>query len=196
MTYLAEEISKQPSLASKLKSIKAVAFDVDGVLTGGQLFYSPEGEALKQFNVRDGVGIKLLNEHGIKVFVISAKKSGMVVKRMADLGVTQFFGDVKDKAQTLVSLLSSESLDPENILYVGDDVVDLPAMAESGLTCCPNDAYPLVKSHVDYIVPLAGGQGIARYVCDLILTAQGKYEEAYRLAQTAYFERKRSDNSV
>lgn len=175
----------------KLSRIRLVVFDVDGVLTDGRLHYSPEGETIKVFHVRDGVGIKILVDAGIEVAVVSAKRSSMLTQRMTELGVKHFFPDTRDKRQQVEALASGLGIEASETAFVGDDMVDLHAMAWCGLGLAPADAYPFVHERADIRLTVAGGAGVARHVADLILDAQGKYEAAYRTAALPEFERKR-----
>ncbi|MHA7878304.1 MAG: KdsC family phosphatase [Saccharospirillum sp.] len=184
-------ISLTPVQARALSRLQLVAFDVDGVLTNGQLFYSAEGETLKAFHVRDGVGLKLLQDMGIGVAVISAKRSAMVAARMRDLGIQHYYPGTKDKRQCLLTLAAELSLDPAVCAFVGDDMVDLPAMDWCGVAMAPADAYSAVLAQALWVSPLAGGQGVARSVADAILTAKGVLEQAYRQTTQVHFERDR-----
>ena len=184
------------ALNSQLRTIKLVVFDVDGVLTDGRLYYAPQGEALKVFHVKDGVGIKLLQDCQVQVAIMTAKDSPMVAQRMADLGIKHYFAGVKDKRFQLDALATQEGLAPAQLCFVGDDMVDLPAMSLAGVGICPADAYRLVRQAADLVTPMAGGQGVARYVCDLILMAQGQYDRAYEQAMTPQFEKNRTGTPI
>ncbi|WP_320822601.1 HAD-IIIA family hydrolase [Reinekea sp.] len=192
MTSSVNDVSVSSELNARLKAIKLVVFDVDGVLTDGRLYYSPTGEALKVFNVKDGVGIKLLRDCQVQVAIMTAKDSSMVAKRMADLGIEHYFPGVKDKGLQLDALATRQGLDSAQLCFVGDDMVDLPAMAIAGVGICPQDAYSLVRQAADLITPMGGGQGVARYVCDVILQAKGQYESAYQMAMAPQFEKDRT----
>lgn len=174
-----------------LEQIQLVVFDVDGVLTDGRLYYGSQGEESKVFHVRDGVGLKLLADMGFFVAIVTAKKSEMVQSRVDDLGIKNYFSGVKDKAHCVESLAIKLGVKLEEILFVGDDMVDIPAMKLCGGSVAPLDAYSFVKDSVDFVLDVKGGQGVAREVCDLVLKAQNMYERAYHLASTTDFERKR-----
>ncbi len=176
---------------ARLSQIRLVVFDVDGVLTDGRLYYTQDGETLKAFHVRDGVALKLLPDMGIEVAIVSAKDSPMLACRMAELGIHQYFPGTKDKLKTVKNIATSLELEAAQVAYVGDDMVDLHAMAWCGVSFAPEDAYHYVHDRADLTIPVAGGQGVARYVADLILTAQGKFEQAYHTASLPQFERKR-----
>jgi 3-deoxy-D-manno-octulosonate 8-phosphate phosphatase (KDO 8-P phosphatase) len=169
--------------------IKLVIFDVDGVLTDGMLNYGPEGELFKQFNVKDGVGIKLLQQQGISVAVITAKDSKPLSQRMTDLSVRFFYPACNDKETAFNELLERLSLQKEQVAYVGDDVIDLPVMQQVGLAIAVRDAHAFVKNSADYITLTKGGQGVAREVADLILDAQFDLEQLYGQMVTAQKEK-------
>ncbi|MFQ3231613.1 KdsC family phosphatase [Reinekea sp.] len=179
------------TLEQKLSNTKLVVFDVDGVLTNGQLYYSESGETTKVFHVRDGVGLKLLSDMGIAVAIVTAKNSVMVAKRMQELGIRHYYAGIKDKKETVTKLAKSLSISLAQTVFVGDDMVDVPAMLAVGVSMCPNDAYEYVSKGVDHVVPVGGGMGVARYVCDLILKSQNVYQKAYERSMKKEFERNR-----
>ncbi|TNC88505.1 MAG: 3-deoxy-manno-octulosonate-8-phosphatase, partial [Thalassolituus sp.] len=150
------------ALKEKARAIRLVVFDVDGVLTDGTLTYSASGEEVKHFNVKDGVGIKLLNVFDIDTAIISAKDSAPLQKRAADLGISQFFPGTKDKWAVLSGLMDDLLIDPSEVCYVGDDVIDLKVMTRVGLSVSPADGFWMVRDHADLITEAAGGKGVAR----------------------------------
>ena len=176
------------SKKEKARNIKLVVFDVDGVLTDGTLSYSANGEEVKHFNVKDGVGIKLLNTYDITTAVISAKDSAPLRKRISDLGIPHFYPACADKWQKLSGLMDKLLLDPSEVCYVGDDVIDLKVMKRIGLSITPADGFWLVKEHADLITEAAGGKGVAREVADIILGSTMPLEEAYIKAMLPEFE--------
>jgi 3-deoxy-D-manno-octulosonate 8-phosphate phosphatase (KDO 8-P phosphatase) len=180
-----------PVVQQKLSALRLVAFDVDGVLTDGRLYYGAEGEVLKVFHVRDGVGMKLLADHNVAVAVISAKDSPMLARRMSDLGVQHYFPCTPDKQQCLLELCQRLGISEQQAAFVGDDMVDLKAMSACGLGMAPADAYEAVRDQADVVLRSRGGEGVAREVADLILIAQDQYQQAYCVATTPLFERKR-----
>jgi len=179
------------TLDSKLSQIKLVVFDVDGVLTDGQLYYSESGETIKVFHVRDGVGLKLLSDMGIAVAIVTAKDSPMVAKRINELGIKHYFAGIKDKKEVVTNLAGDLSIPLSQVVFVGDDMVDVPAMLAVGVSICPSDAYEYVCKGVDHVAPIAGGKGVGRYVCDLILKSQNVYHKAYERSMKKEFERNR-----
>jgi len=166
------------TLEQRLKAIKLVIFDVDGVLTDGKLYYDNHGNEFKAFHARDGHGMKVLQQAGIPIAIITARQSALVSKRMQDLGIEHVFQGNRDKLSVFQSLLPLLMVQPENIAYVGDDLLDLPVMRRCGLAIAVADAHEQVQAHAHHITQRSGGQGAAREVCDLILNAQGKMEQA------------------
>ncbi len=162
-------------LQEKLKQVKFVITDVDGVLTDGLLHYDANGEALKSFHVRDGLGIRMLMEAGIQVAVLSGRDSAILRKRIADLGIKLAFLGKLEKESACFELCRQAGVALEQTAYIGDDSVDLPAFAVCGLSFAVADA-------PDYTLGLGGGKGAFREMSDMILNAQGK-AEIYNSAQ-------------
>lgn len=165
--------------------IKLVVFDVDGVLTDGSLFLGDDGEEYKAFNSRDGHGMKMLMQHTpVVIAIITGRTSGVVKHRMASLGIKHVYQGHLEKLPAFETLIAQLAMAPEDVAYVGDDVVDLPIMCRVGLAIAVQDAHHLVKKHAHWQTPSAGGRGAARDVCELIMEAQGVLEaqlQAYLL---------------
>ncbi len=161
---------------SKARRLKLMAFDVDGVLTDGSLFYTDEGVEIKAFNVLDGLGMLMLKKSGIQVAIITGRKARCVEARMKDLGIDLLYQGVENKSETLQSLLDQLGLSAAEAGYMGDDVVDLGILSACGFSATPANGHPRVKPQVDFITELAGGKGAAREVCEFILAAQGKLD--------------------
>lgn len=161
---------EKPALAD----IRLVITDVDGILTDGGIYYNETGECLKRFHVRDGLGIKLLQESGVQVAVLSGRDSPTLRKRLADLGVTLFKLGAKDKFAECQKLMEQAACTRQETLYIGDDSIDLPAFAACGLSYTVADVSDYIKRQVDGVLSLAGGQGAFRELADAILIAQGK----------------------
>lgn len=164
-------------LHDTLAAIRLVIFDVDGVLTDGRLYFDNQGGEYKAFHSRDGHGMKLLQQAGVPIAIITGRQSALVAKRMDDLGITHVYQGNHDKLPVFEQLLSKLDIDPRHICYVGDDILDLPVMTRVGLAVAVADAHPATKAHADYITQAAGGQGAAREICDLILSAQNKMDD-------------------
>lgn len=174
---------------TKLKALELVVLDVDGVLTDGGLLYGEHGEALKRFNVKDGVALKLLPKWGVEVAVITAKDSAPLRKRMKDLSVTHFYPGCHNKKEAFQDVLKRLGKKADQTAYIGDDVIDLQVMPEVLLALCPADAHVLVKRHCHRVLLTKAGEGVAREVSDLILAARMPLETAYALAQKPAFEK-------
>lgn len=151
-----------------------MAFDVDGVLTDGSLFYTDEGFELKAFNTLDGYGIKLLQQAGIEVAIISGRRARCVDLRAANLGITLVHQDVPDKLALMIALLAQLGLPSTAAGYMGDDVIDLPVMLHCGFSATPSNAHPLVQEHALLTTERDGGRGAVRETCEFILAAQNK----------------------
>lgn len=158
--------------------VRLMIFDVDGVLTDGGLRYGPDGEVIKTFNVLDGHGIKLLQQSGVATAIISARQSGIVARRAADLGIRHLYQGVHDKRAAFGLLLEQTHIAEDACGFVGDDVIDLPILSRVAFAASVPNGHPEVKARVHYVTQAAGGSGAARELCDFILRAQGNYEAA------------------
>ena len=185
-----EALEQGNLLMKKLPYLKLIIFDVDGVLTDGGLYYDGDGEMLKRFNVKDGVALKLLPKWGVEVAVITAKDSAPLRKRMADLSVSHCYYGCHDKAAAFDELMQTLALEPEQVAYIGDDVIDLQVMPKVGISMCPRDAHTLLLRHCDITLKCGAGQGVAREVADLVLATRMDLESAYELAKRPAFEQK------
>ncbi len=159
-------------VTAKAERVRLAIFDVDGVLTDGRLILGDDGTEHKAFHVRDGLGLVLMREAGLKVAIISARQSQVTAERMAALGIEYVYQGSQDKAQTYSALLDELGLAPAETAYVGDDLVDLPVLNRAGLAVAVADAHPLVRERADFVTTAAGGRGAVREVCELILDAQ------------------------
>jgi len=165
------------ALIEKAAKIKLAVFDVDGVLTDGKLILGENGNEYKSFHARDGHGLVMLLESGCKIAVITARSSNIVAERMSSLGIEYVYQGEKDKGGRLMKLIEELGLEREQVAYVGDDVIDLPAMIKVGLPIAVADARPEVKQHADWTTEECGGQGAVREVCELIMKAQGTFDD-------------------
>ena len=156
--------------------VKLMIFDVDGVLTDGSLHYGADGEALKTFNVYDGLGIKLLHESGVQTAIISARVSPQVVKRAADLGIGFLHQGGHDKLTPFNALLEKTGLTAEQVGFIGDDIVDLPILTRVGFAVAVPGGRKEVLERAHHTTVAQGGRGAVREVCELLLHAQGTYE--------------------
>ncbi|MDF2182185.1 HAD hydrolase family protein [Neptuniibacter sp. CAU 1671] len=169
-------------LTAKLQNIRLVVFDVDGILTNGQLLMLPDGQEVKQFNILDGLGIKLLMQAGIETAIITGRRSPQVEQRAKSLGINHLRQSREDKLTALTELWQETGHTAESTAYMGDDWPDLSAIRACTVGATVPNGHPLVQQHADWCSSRSGGTGAAREFCELILSAQGKLDalaEAY-----------------
>lgn len=154
--------------------VRLLVLDVDGVLTDGRLYYGARGEALKVFHVRDGLGLKRLAAAGVKVAVISGRRSSMVSRRCRELGIRHLLQGVDDKLAAFRRLLRQLDLSSGACACIGDDLPDVPLMREVGLSFAVADAHPQALRAAHRVTRLPGGHGAVREVCDHLLGARGR----------------------
>jgi len=167
-------------LLERAARVKLLALDVDGTLSDGRLWFASDGREIKAFNVADGLGMKLLHEHGIEVALITARDSPMVQQRARELGLRHVYQGARDKLDSLMHLSRALQVKNDQIAYMGDDLPDLPVLRQVGLAAAPSDAHPWVRERVHCVTPAGGGNGAVRQLCDVILLAQGKVEGLLR----------------
>lgn len=158
------------------KSIKLVAFDVDGVFSDGLIYMGNQGEEFKSFNSKDGYGIKAIQKCGIAVAVITGRKSSIVEQRMTSLGVKHIYQGCEEKKSVLLELSASLEIAPHQIASVGDDMPDIGMFELSSVKVAVNDAHPMVKNKANLITSKNGGQGAVREFCDVLLQSRNKLE--------------------
>lgn len=163
------------SVIEKARAIKLAVFDVDGVLTDGQLHYSDKGETIKVFNALDGHGLKMLQQAGVGVAIITARKSTALKHRLNDLKIEHVYMGAQDKVACFNELTTGLQIAPQHCAYVGDDVIDLAVMQQCGLKCSVANGHFIVQHIADWVAPFTGGHGAARAVCDMILYSQTVY---------------------
>ncbi len=164
---------------SRATRIKLVAFDIDGVMTDGGLHYTDDGGELKTFNVQDGLGLKFMQRAGIELAIVTGRTSGVVAARAADLGIEHVFQGVANKRVAVAGLLEKLGLHWHECAFMGDDVIDLPAMTLCGLAIAPANARPIVKESAHLITDASGGRGAVREAIEFMLAAQGKLDAAF-----------------
>jgi len=165
------------SLSSKAKTIKLIAFDVDGVLTDGGIIYDNSGMEIKRFNVKDGQIIAHLKRAGFIVGAITGRNSQVVKNRCEELKLDFHYHGSSDKLVQYKKIKEDFGVNDEQIAYIGDDIIDLPILMRCGLGATPNDAREYIKNYVDYITPSQGGHGALRDLADMILESQGILEQ-------------------
>lgn len=162
-----------PLLLERAAAVRALVLDVDGVLTDGRLYFDNQGNELKAFSTRDGLGMRAVQSQGVLLALITGRQSEIVARRAANLGIEHVFQGRNDKLDAFNELLAATGLEEAEICYAGDDWVDIPVLDRVGLAVTVPDADSVVKGHVHWITPRAGGHGAVRDVCDLILAARG-----------------------
>lgn len=163
-------------------AVRLLICDVDGVLSDGLIYMGNQGEELKAFNVRDGYGIRCLLTADIEVAIITGRTAKLVEDRAKTLGITHLYQGQSDKLLAFGTLLDTLSLSAEQVAYIGDDLIDAPVMARVGLSVAVADAHPLLLPQAHYTTRIAGGRGAVRELCDLILLAQDKLDQAKGLS--------------
>lgn len=154
----------------KAKALKLVITDVDGVLTDTGVFYSADGELMKRFSIRDGMGVeRLRNQCSVETGIMTGENSPAVLKRAEKLKITHYFPGTKDKKATILEFFDDHDFSPEDIAFIGDDYNDEEVIGVAGFTACPADAMPYIKSLVDYVSDVAAGYGAFRDFAELII---------------------------
>jgi 3-deoxy-D-manno-octulosonate 8-phosphate phosphatase (KDO 8-P phosphatase) len=162
---------------NKFKNIKLLLFDVDGVLTDGDIIYNEKGKEIKVFNVKDGLGIRLLMKAGIKVGIVTGRSSEALRHRCENLGITLVYEGVRDKGALLNELIEKTGFHSDEIAFMGDDLPDLPLMRIVGLSIAVADAHESVIEQADMVTLAKGGNGAAREVCEKIIKSQGHWNK-------------------
>jgi 3-deoxy-D-manno-octulosonate 8-phosphate phosphatase (KDO 8-P phosphatase) len=163
------------SLLERARAISLVCFDVDGVLTDGRIIYSERGDEIKAFHVQDGQAIKMLQANAIQVALITGRRSGIVERRAEELGIQHVYQGIADKAAALAELLDRLGLPTAAVAHVGDDLPDLPLFSIVGLAVGVPNGHPSALAATHYVTQLAGGHGVAREVCELLLRARDRW---------------------
>jgi 3-deoxy-D-manno-octulosonate 8-phosphate phosphatase (KDO 8-P phosphatase) len=164
-------------LLSRIRGIKLLILDVDGVMTDGRIIIDDAGLESKQFDVRDGHGLKILMRCGIDVVLLTGRKSRVVDHRAADLGIKEVHQGIWNKREIFDEILKRRKLSPEETAYVGDDVVDIPILKQVGFGVAVADACREATGVADYVTERPGGRGAVREVCEMILKVQGRWGE-------------------
>jgi len=161
----------------KLKNIRLLLLDVDGVLTDGGIIYDGNGLETKCFNVRDGHGIKMLQRHGIEVGIITGRTSIVVDIRAKELGIDLVYQGALKKLESYNDVKERTGLNDSQIAYMGDDVIDVPVLRRVGFAAVPVDGLPEVRAVAHYVSSCRGGRGAVREVCEMILKGRGVWNE-------------------
>jgi 3-deoxy-D-manno-octulosonate 8-phosphate phosphatase (KDO 8-P phosphatase) len=161
----------------KLSRTRLLLLDVDGVLTRGDIIYDDRGVEIKRFNVKDGLGIRLLMDAGTPAALVTGRRSGALAHRSRNLGIDLVFDGVKDKAALLGEIEKKTGVGPAEMAFMGDDLPDLPIMKRVGLSIAVSNAHQTVREKADMVTTAPGGEGAVREVCESILKAKGLWED-------------------
>lgn len=164
------------SLFNRLSAIQLVVCDIDGVFSDGRIYLGNNGEELKAFHTRDGLGVKALLNSGIRVAVVTGRQSKIVEQRMQALGVTDIYQGTTEKLKVYSELAERYQLDDQHIASIGDDIPDVVMLQRAGVGVAPQDAHPWVQQQADYVTSMRGGFGAVRELSDLILLSQGRLQ--------------------
>ncbi len=167
------------AVIERAATIRLAVFDVDGVLTDGRIALGDDGDESKTFHTHDGLGLQLLQASGVEVGIITGRTSTVVSRRAEELRVRHLMQGRPDKAPALIELREQLGIEASATAYVGDDVVDLPAMAGVGLGIAVASATPMTRAHADYVTLAPGGAGAAREVAELLMAAQDSLKDLY-----------------
>jgi 3-deoxy-D-manno-octulosonate 8-phosphate phosphatase (KDO 8-P phosphatase) len=170
-------MDERDEVESRAARVRLLLLDCDGVLTDGRITPVVGGEELKSFHTRDGHGLVMLHRAGLRSGIISGRRSKLVELRAADLGISYVRQGALDKVEAFESLMSEAGAEPAHAAYVGDDVVDIPLMRRCGFAVAVADATEETRAAAHYVTRLPGGFGAVREVCELILKAQGRWDE-------------------
>lgn len=163
----------------RLRKIKLLLLDVDGVLTDGRIIYTGSAAESKYFNVKDGLGLKMLMQSGVMTGIVTARSSKALTRRCRELGIVHLYDDVWDKGALLSDIMAETSLSSaEEVAFVGDDLPDIPLLKKVGLPMTVADAHPEVRALAALVTEAKGGHGAVREICEAILRAQDNWEEA------------------
>ena len=173
---ISSDLEISEAVLMRAKKIKCIVFDVDGVMTDGSLGIGDDGQEFKNFNSLDGLGMKLLKASGVQLAIITGRTSNVVKTRAESTGVMHFYQGVEDKLEAFHDLISKMHLQEDEMAFMGDDVVDAPAMMRCGLAITVPSGHRLIKPHAHYMTTAPAGRGAVREACELIMQAQGTLE--------------------
>jgi len=168
---------QEMDMLQRLKGIRLLILDVDGVLTDGRIIMDDNGCETKHFHVRDGHGLKVLMRYGIDVVLLTGRTSAVVAHRAGDLGILEVHQGIWNKVEAFEGILARRNLLPAQVAYVGDDIVDVPLLKRVGFAASVADACEEARRNAHYVADKEGGRGAVREICELILKAQGKWPE-------------------
>ncbi|MEW5807404.1 MAG: HAD family hydrolase [Acidobacteriota bacterium] len=170
-----EEWNMKDEIRERAKKVKLLLMDVDGVMTDGKVIFSSNGAEAKEFDAKDGVGIKIAQRVGIKTGLITGRVSEAVARRGEELGMDEIHQGKKEKIKIYMEIIDRLSLKDEEVGFIGDDIIDIPIMKRVGFPAAVADAHPAILPYAIYTTSSSGGRGAIREVIDLIIKAQGKW---------------------
>ncbi len=162
-------------MLNKLKNIKLIICDVDGVLTDGYLLINERGDYLRRMNIKDGYALRYASDLGMQLAIISGAEQRLMKERFDKLGFQHVYTGIKNKLEAFEVLIDKLGLGPSECLFIGDDMLDIPLLKRVGVSCCPADACDDVVAIVDFISSKNGGQGCVREMVEKVLKIQGKW---------------------
>lgn len=162
----------------KLKKVKVVLLDVDGVLTDGGIYYTNRGDEIKKFNVKDGSGIKMAIRAGFKFAIITGRVSNIVLKRATELGINNIYQGVKQKHTLIDDIKKEFKVTEEEVAFIADDIIDLELFKKVGVRIAVADAHKMIKRYAHIITNASGGNGAVREFIDMLLDVNGLWEKA------------------
>ncbi len=165
------------SLLQRIKRIRLLILDVDGVMTDGALVIGDDGQEYKRFFAQDGLGLTMLRSTGVEIAIITGRTSNVVKKRAEEIGVNHLYQGKRNKYEAYLELLAATGLNPEQTAFMGDDIIDLPVMTQVGLSLSVPEGHALARQHAHWLSERAGGYGAVRDACELIMTAQGTLDD-------------------
>ncbi len=163
-------------LTQRVTKIKLLILDVDGVLTDGRLIIGDDGQEYKRFHARDGLGLRMLQDRGVEVAIITGRTSSVVEHRAKELGVKHLYQGRRQKLPAYLELCEQLALEHDQTAYMGDDAIDLPVMTRAGLALTVADGHSLVLQHAHWVSPKPGGSGAVREACELIMLCQNSFD--------------------
>lgn len=158
----------------KLRAVKLLLLDVDGVMTDGGIYFTERGDELKKFNIKDGYGLAKLQKSGVKAGILTGRTSQLVARRAQELGISEVHQGLDNKLDAYERIRTKLNLSDEEIAYVGDDEPDIPVMKKAGFAACPANAVAAVRREADFVCRNRGGEGAVREVVDIILESQSR----------------------
>ena len=189
-------MTDENSIGERLKKVRLLAMDVDGVLTDGRIVLVGADAESKEFHILDGLGIQLALNGGLIVAWISGRNSALVERRAMELGVTHLFQTTANKSAALAELIASYNVNQAQIAFIGDDLNDIPAFTLAGVKFAPANAVAEIKALADFVTEKKGGEGAVREVCDVILKAQDKWNDAVTRYLSGLLQKSNGESQV